>query len=368
MRILFAWRKYDQVVGGVERMSIALMNEMARRGHDVFLLSWDREGATPYYEMDPRITWHKLDSGNPDRRAGWGVRIKRALKIRRFMKKSRPDIVLAFMDGVFLSVKLATLGLGVPAVEAERCSASRFKYLESGRYVGLIFQSLRLAKRITVQLESYRKDYPAYLRNRIVSIPNPVFQAEGHANPGGVPGQVKILLSIGRLSYQKNYTVLIKAFAALAPEFPEWTLKIVGDGEEKDVLINLVRDLGIKNRVEIMGAVKDVKALYGAAHLFCLPSRWEGFPNALAEALAHGLPAVGFAGCPGVSDLIGEGINGMLARGSDNQDALAEALRSLMTDDKKRMRCGHAAVKSMEPYKPEAIFDAWERFFLQTRR
>lgn len=363
MKILFVWRKYDRVVGGVERMSIALMNEMVRRGHDVALLSWDRAGAKTYYALDPRVDWHQLDAGNPDEKAGWGLRIKRSLAIRKIVKQIQPDVAIAFMDGVFLSVKLAVLGLHIPVVEAERCSAARFEYLSSGKYSKMIFQSLRLARNITVQLESYREDYPEYLRGRIVSIPNPVFPANGIANPAS--GNEKILLSVGRLSYQKNYSVLVKAFASLAAEFPQWQLRIVGDGEEKEQLQKLISSLGMGGRIGLVGTTDNVGDFYRGSHLFCLPSRWEGFPNALAEALAHGLPAVGFAECLGVCDLIEDGRNGLLAPGMDDPAALAGALRALMNDDAKRAEMGAEATRSMESYGPEAIFDKWEQFFLK---
>jgi glycosyltransferase involved in cell wall biosynthesis len=361
MRILFVWRKYNQVVGGVERMSIALMNEMVKRGHDVGLLSWDRHDARTYYEMDDRIEWFKLNAGNPDEKASMAMRFERMRKIRSVVKNYNPDTIIAFMDGVFLSVKLSILGLHIPTIEAERCSAARFEYLKSGKYVNLIFQSLRLAKNITIQLESYRNDYPEYLRSRIVSIPNPVFQPQRHAKPG--QGAEKILLSVGRLSYQKNYGVLIDAFAKIATEFPDWTLKIVGEGEEKEQLEKRAENLRISGQVQFANTVKNVSDLYCSSHLFILPSRWEGFPNALAEALAHGLPSVGFRECLGVRDLIHDGINGILADKIDNADTLAAALRTLMKDDKRREEMGIAASNSMKPYAPEAVFDQWENFF-----
>ncbi|MGB4058433.1 MAG: glycosyltransferase family 4 protein [Alphaproteobacteria bacterium] len=364
MRILFVWRKYDRVVGGVERMSIALMNEMAKRGHDIFLLSWDRADAVSYYEMDPRIDWKKLDEGDSNVRAGWGLRLRRALKIRKIVKKIQPDIILAFMDGVFLSVRVSVMGLGIPVAEAERCSAARFQFLSSKRYAGLIFQSLRLAKKITIQMESYKKDYPEYLHGRIVSIPNPVFQSTVQAYPEGEKGNKKYILSVGRLSYQKNYQVLLKAFAFLKNDFPEWYLRIIGEGESEADLKKMTLDLGIESHVEFLGATKNVSAAYSAAHIFCLPSLWEGFPNALAEALAHGLPAVGFSDCLGVCDLIGNE-NGILAKGKDDENSLAKALRRLMEDDTLRAEIGKKAKKSMQTYSPEEIFNRWEQFFIK---
>jgi len=108
-------------------------------------------------------------------------------------------------------------------------------------------------------------------------------------------------------------------------------------------------------------ATPDVSAEYRAADLFCLPSRWEGFPNALAEAMAHGLPAVGFRHCAGVNELILPGHNGQLADGNDDADTLAAVLGPLMLDSAARARMGMEARRITERYRPEKSFDDWEQ-------
>jgi len=113
----------------------------------------------------------------------------------------------------------------------------------------------------------------------------------------------------------------------------------------------------------VIGAALDVSAEYRTADLFCLPSRWEGFPNAIAEAMAHGLPAVAFRQCAGVDELIVPGRNGQLADGNGDADALAAALRPLMEDADARERLGMEARKIAEAFRPEAVFDRWERLF-----
>ncbi len=178
MKLLFICRAFDNVAGGVERMGTALMNEMCRRGHDVSLLTWDRSKSEAFYKFDERIAWHCLDMGDYMKKAGWGLRFKRARWVRRLVKKLKPDVMLAFQQGTFLSTRLFTFGMGIPTIAAERNAPSRFDHLKAGRYLSLIFQSFRLAKRITIQCESYRNEYPAYLRSRIVTIPNPVFPAQ----------------------------------------------------------------------------------------------------------------------------------------------------------------------------------------------
>lgn len=363
MKILFVSRLFHDVSGGVERMAITLMNELCSRGHAVELLSWDRDDAEAYYPLDKRVAWNRLDMGNANEKAGWQLRLHRQLAIRRLLAHSRPDVMIAFQHGPFLTVALAALGLGIPIIAAERNAPQRFDHLRAGTWRKLIFQTFRLADRITVQLDDYIDGYPRYLRGRIVSIPNPVRPAMKLAKPSGQASVSKRLLSVSRLSYQKNQAVLIEAFGLIANLIPDWHLILIGAGEEESELNRLIAEKGLMERVELIGAVKEVERFYLDSHLFCLPSRWEGFPNALVEAMAHGLPAVGFSGCAGVKQLIIDGQTGCLAQGNGSAAALAEALLPLMKNDAGRQSMGAAAAIAMGQFSPQAIFDSWEDLF-----
>lgn len=363
MKILFVSRLFHDVSGGVERMAIVLMNELHARGHEVELLSWDTADATTFYPLDLGVVWHKLDMGDARKRAGWRLRLGRQTSIRRLVRRIRPDVMIAFQHGPFITVALATAGLGIPVIAAERNAPQRFDHLRAGRHRWLIFPTFCLAERITLQWNDYIAGYPPYLRSRIVSIPNPVPPAKTTADTYGDPDTTKRLLSVGRLSYQKNQSVLIEAFALLADSHPRWRLTLVGAGEDESRLKLLSVTRGLGDRVDFVGATTDVERAYLDSHLFCLPSRWEGFPNAMAEAMAHGLPAVGFSGCAGVAQLIDDGVTGRLAPGNGSVDTLADALRSLMDDDEGRARMGRAAVLAMARYEPAAVFDRWVKLF-----
>ena len=142
---------------------------------------------------------------------------------------------------------------------------------------------------------------------------------------------------------------------------------ILGEGDERPKLESLVRETGFADRVRLPGAKADVSEWYQNSHLFCLPSRHEGFPNALAEAQAHGLPAVGFTGCAGVNELIQDGITGLLARGNGDVETLSQALASLMSHPERRKAMGAAGRKAMEAYRPDSVMDAWECLFEEAR-
>jgi glycosyltransferase involved in cell wall biosynthesis len=362
VRLLFVARAIDNMAGGVERMIISIMNALSP-DHDVSLLTWDGERAAAFYPMAARVSWYRLDIGDPRVKASLATILARLAKVRRLVNNIAPDVIVCFQGGSFRSMQLYTAGLGIPLIAAERTSPSLYDHANSRRLRFIEHQSFRFARRITIQFERYRDLYPAYLRARMVTIANPVPQALRLARPDvtGAEGRWR-LLSVGRLGYQKNFSVLIDAFAGLAERFPDWDLRIVGEGEDRDALEAQVSRLpGLKGRVSLPGAIREVEREYVAAHLFCLSSRWEGFPNALAEALAHGLPAVGFAGCDGVPDLIEPGQNGALAAGNGDAAGLADALAPLMADTAKRASLGSNAVASVVGYRLEEIVRLWEK-------
>ncbi len=362
MRLLFVCRMFDQVAGGVERSATTLMNAMSASGHAVHLLTWDEAGARSYYPLDPTIEWHCIDMGDPMRLASMSLRLRRMRHIRKHVGDIGPDVVIAFQQGPFMVTRISLMGTATPVIAAERNAATRFDYLRSGRYRALMFQTFRFAARLVVQMHSYRGDYPAYLAGRIDVIPNPVFASASMADTHGRPG-AKTLLSVGRLSYQKNFPALIRAFGALAAEFPDWTLRIVGEGEDRRALGDIARELDIEGRVEFPGTTVDIAREYVNAQLFCLPSRWEGFPNSLAEAMAHGLPTVGYAGCSGTNELIRRGENGLLADGNGDVESLCGALRVLLGDGEMRQRLGAAATTIARDYTPERVFGLWQDLF-----
>lgn len=360
MKILFVCRMFDQMAGGVERMAILLMNAMVDRGHDVSLFTWDHASARAHYPMRDAIVWTRLDMGDPSRTASATQRFLRVRKFRAFASAARPDVVVAFQHGAFLFAAVGLLRSGIPVVLAERNAPDRLDHTSEGRNRRVMFESMRLAAAVTVQFDTYVERYPRYLRERIVVINNPVFRTDAFATPGA-DRSPRTLLSIGRLSYQKNFSALVRAFASLAGQFPDWQLRIVGEGEERAALQQLSQSLGIETRVSLPGATRDVSAEYRAADLFCLPSRFEGFPNALAEAMAHGLPVVGFRGCAGMSELVTPGRDGALADGNGEADALMAALAPLMRDASLRGRMGLEARRIVDAYPPEKSFDGWER-------
>ena len=361
MRILFVARAIHQMAGGVERMITIIMNALVHRGHQIEFMTWDGSAATAFYPIDPQVVWHRLSLGNPAIKATPWIKLRRMLMVRQLIRRSHPDVIVCFQSGTILSVRLYTMGIRTPIIVAERNAPSRFKYFNAPGSQRLTYQVFRWAERILVQCESYRSHYPEFLRDRIITIPNPVFPAHQFAQPH-IPNEQErwCLLSVGRLSYQKNFPVLIQAFALLAAQFPSWDLKIVGAGEDQAALQNLINTQQLGDRVSLSGVTDAITEHYVNAHLFCLPSLWEGFPNALAEALAHGLPGVGFIQCAGMADLITPDKNGALVPGINAPEALAATLAPLMQSTEQRQTMGQNAITSIREYEPAKIFNQWQ--------
>ncbi|WP_127145476.1 glycosyltransferase [Pelagibacterium montanilacus] len=363
MKIMFVARAMNEVAGGLQRMLVYVMNALVVRGHSISLLSWDAEEARAFYPMADDVRWHKLAIGDAARKGSKAEIAKRIAKARQIIGDEQPELIVCFQGGPFRAMLLYTLGMGIPLVAAERTAPTLYEHANSQRQKRIEHTLFRFARRIFVQFDRYRTLYPANLHEKIVEIPNPVDPAQSLARPdvSGANGRFT-LLSVGRLSYQKNQEALLAAFARIAADFPDWDVKLLGEGGDRSKLEALVaREPSLVGRVFLPGATTSINAEYAAAHLTCLPARWEGFPNALSEALAHGLPSVGYADCAGTNDLIVDGENGLLAAGNGDVDSLAQALASLMGDGPRRVAMGRAAVVSVARYRPEAIYDLWEK-------
>jgi glycosyltransferase involved in cell wall biosynthesis len=170
------------------------------------------------------------------------------------------------------------------------------------------------------------------------------------------------LLAVGRLDAVKNFAVLVCAFAQLADKYPDWDLVILGEGPERALLESTIRDRGLEARILVPGIAGNVGEWYGRADLYVMTSLSEGFPNALAEALSHGLPAVSFDCDTGPRDIIRHGIDGLLVPANDSA-ALIDALDLVMGDPNLRKQLAARAPEARERFSIEKISGMWEELF-----
>jgi glycosyltransferase involved in cell wall biosynthesis len=168
------------------------------------------------------------------------------------------------------------------------------------------------------------------------------------------------LLGAGRLSQEKDFSTLIQVFGELAEYHPDWDLVIAGGGPEYERLSRQIRKLGLCERVFLPGVVGNLGEWYGRADLYAMTSWYEGFPNTLAEALAHGLPAISFDCDTGPRDIIRHELDGLLVAPGD-VTALRLALDRLMRDNVLRTRFAERSIEARERFSIERIAGLWEK-------
>jgi glycosyltransferase involved in cell wall biosynthesis len=172
---------------------------------------------------------------------------------------------------------------------------------------------------------------------------------------------------MGRLTAQKGFDLLIEAFDRVAHAHPDWTLRIAGDGEQRRKLECLVQSLGLVRRVDLCGWVDEPEAFLQEADLFVLSSRYEGFPNALLEAMACGLAVVSFDCDSGPGEIVRHETDGLLVAAGE-VDALARAMDRLMGNRADRERLGENAVDVVARFGYDAFFARWEDVLGATTR
>ena len=349
--------------GGAERIISILAGAWAQRGDEVTLIIFD-DREPPAYPLHPRVMLKSLRvpnelAGNPVRALFRNVRRVRLL--RRMIRESAPDVVLSFLDFPNIITLLATRGWRVPVIVSERANPAYddlkavWRVLRRRTYpraAALVCQTRAMVDQLQKEIR-----IPGY------AIPNPVEPPlTGHAVPSESEVNGQTIIAMGRLVPQKGFDLLLEAFARIAGRHPDWSIKVLGKGPLKAQLKAQADLLGLKNRVSFVGSVGDPFPMLRVAGLFVFSSRFEGFGNALIEAMACGLPVISFD-CPaGPSDIIRHGVDGLLVPPED-VSALANAMDHLISDTAERERLAHRAPEVLERFSRERVLSMWEKLF-----
>jgi glycosyltransferase involved in cell wall biosynthesis len=172
------------------------------------------------------------------------------------------------------------------------------------------------------------------------------------------------MTAMGRLTHQKGFDLLLQAFSRIAERHPDWQLLILGEGDLRNDLERQRAELGLTDRVQLPGVVIDPYPVLRSSDMFVMASRFEGFPYALLEAMACGLPVI-YADCPsGPGEIINNGSDGILTPTGD-VEALAIAMDRLMNDEGERQRLAGRAPEAMQRFSLSKTVDAWEELFAQ---
>lgn len=353
--------------GGAERVMGQLCNHLARTGHAVTLVTLTSAAKKPFYPVSDAVQQRpigKLAEGTGLARVarvlGWIV------GLRRTLSAIKPHVVISFVDLTNVMTLLATTGLKLPVIVSERIDPTAYAHRLSRLDHSLRRLTYPRADWIVVQTHRAAKFFDLTLGSRIVTIPNPVPASDLAAQPDrpSADGRFRVIC-VGRLDHQKGFDILIESFFNLANEFQHWDVVIFGEGPERPNLQAGIRAHGLEGRIRLMGVSRDVAREMANSHIAGFPSRYEGFPNALAEAMAVGLPAIAFNGVSGVEDLVVSGESGLLVdwdqRATKNPArSFAAGLRQLMMSAELRTRLGAGGKIRVQQYEPAIVLKQWQ--------
>jgi GalNAc-alpha-(1->4)-GalNAc-alpha-(1->3)-diNAcBac-PP-undecaprenol alpha-1,4-N-acetyl-D-galactosaminyltransferase len=362
--------------GGAERVISLLANYWAGKSWPVTLVTLD-EPSSDFYPRHPGVKRIGLGLMAESLSLGAAVRHnwRRVKRLRQVIRVERPEIVISFVDTVNVLTVLATFGLGLPVIISERTEP---RHHNPGRmWLGLRRLTYPWADAIVAQSASVCQwlRHLSGKRPFCTVIPNPlnpdIPEGQGSRPKETTPidglSNRRLVMSLGRFSLEKGYDLLIRGFALVAPDHPVWDLVIIGDGPERDALGQLAAQLGIASRVHFPGRLENPAILLSQADLFVLPSRYEGFPNALLEAMACGVAAISFD-CPsGPREIIRDGVNGLLVP-PENIQMLSAAMARLMADAGARQRLAAKAVEVKARFSLEKVGMQWEALLTRCLR
>lgn len=175
-----------------------------------------------------------------------------------------------------------------------------------------------------------------------------------------------LIMAAGRLVPEKQYPLLVTAFAAIADEVPQWRLRICGKGPERHDLVRQIRKWDLWDRVELPGAVPDLRAEWAKASVGAVSSRAEGFPLSIQQAMAAGVPVASFDCGTGPREIVEHEHNGLLV-GPQSVTGLSAALLRLTTDTDLRHRLGEGAARTAHRYSAPALAERWVAVFADAR-
>lgn len=310
--------------GGAERVVSLLANKMVESGHQVEIICLKFNDV--YYQTDSRVkvTLAMQQTKN---------RLTEVFWLRKYLKKQNPDVVIPFTEGVYCFTILSLLGTGIPIIASERLDPAA---MSKARKI-LKRLLLPFADWLVVQTQSIKEYFPESIQKKTSIIYNPVNEESLSPALPLREGRQNRIISVGRLYPQKNQEMMIRAFAKVADEFPDWQLVIFGEGPLRAELEFLVSSFKLQNRVFLPGRNEHVIEELRKSKIFCMSSDYEGMSNAMIEAICVGLPVISTK-VSGTEELIKDGENGFLIEIGD-ESCMGDCMLKLMSSavDRKDM-------------------------------
>lgn len=348
--------------GGTERVTIALGNALSK-SINTSIVSLEKT-SKPYYNIEGKVKLYYINEGS--KRTFYGNKInfitrlvsdviyliKSIPKVRLYFKNSTVSHVVSTDTKMALLLLLSSIGLKTKVIAMEH-----FDYRTPSFLIRMIRIIIYRYVSAIVILTNEDERFYSKINKRIFIIPNMVsVSSEQQPNL-----KSKRIISIGRLTEQKGFDLLIEAWGKIESTLKDWRLDIIGEGHLHDELNLMINNKKLQN-IHLIGFSDDIKSEYLDSSFLVMSSRYEGLGMVLIEALACGLPCISF-NCPsGPSTIINNSVNGYLVNSQDT-DALASKMLELATDFDKLNVLASNAKESIRQYQEEGVIKKWSVLF-----
>ena len=343
--------------GGTEKMTSSLSNQLVDSGYTVSIISL-APTKNIFFKLDERISIHSILEAD----VNFFLKFPQILyHLSSIVRRENIDILI----NVDIILSLFSLPLKIFITSLKIISWEHFNY-KTNLGIKRRDYGRQLSKRYAdaiVTLTDQDRDFYMEKNNPkafILTISN--FLEELPEKEALLEN--KKVISVGRFSYQKGFDILINVWSIVKKSVSSegWVLQIIGDGEDKDMIKDKIKELGIDSSVEVIDAKENISNYYFDSSIYVMTSRFEGLPMVLIEAKSYGLPIVSFDCLTGPRALIEDGVDGYLLPLGDNE-LMAEKINDLIIDDKLRKGMGEEALRRAKQYSKAAIIEKWRMLF-----
>lgn len=360
--------------GGQERTLIDKANYLVSQGHEVMFVTFENTGPIAY-PLDSRVRHTDFNCRHFTiyRKSlfkrfvvAWQMKQQFRQRMAEAIRSFRPEvIVVAIPLTEFFLADLSKVSGSIPII-IESHLARGHEALKRGlteKVLDWVWSPERVIRKSTLLIALTEGDAAQWrkIHRNVRVIPNPV--TDYPKNLQQIVKDEGRIIAIGRLAPQKRFDRLVDAFAIIANKYPYWHIDIFGSSsaESRENLMRYISCKGLKERIHIFQPTSEIYSEYLKSEFFVLSSDFEGFGLVIVEAMTCGIPVVS-TDCPyGPSEIIEDGMTGLLA----NMDAknLAEKMEWMMTHEEERRAMGMAARQAVARYRKEIVMPLWEQAY-----
>lgn len=361
-------------LGGIQRVTVVKANALAEiEENEVYIIVTDNKNGVITEPLSPKVHLIDLDINyyEDDYKSRWNI-LKGIFIKRKEHKKRLTSVLNEIQPDIVISVGQSEKNM-IPSIKGKWKTIREFHFVKDyrlrqaksffdkmlawgGNWYDFHFKIKGYDQIITLTHEDKETNWKGW--KNVSVIPNP---STFHTDHTSSLSEKKVI-SVGRLTSQKNYTSLIRAFKNVTEKHSDWILEIYGDGPQEVELKSLITQLNLEKHVFLKGFSSNVKEVMTNASIFAMSSIFEGFPLVLIEAMTCGLPIVSYA-CPcGPKDIITEGEDGFLVKVNDEIE-LANKLNLIIEDKSLMKSMSHAAIEKVQHYTIKNIISYWMDLF-----